>query len=586
MRYHVLACDYDGTLSTEGKVDDDTVAALERLVRSGRRLVMVTGRELDDLASVFDRFDLFERIVAENGALLHDPARQETTALAEPPPPEFAERLREAGVQPLSVGSVIVATWEPHGETVLRTIRELGLELQVIFNKGAVMVLPSGVNKATGLTAALGALGLSPHNTVGVGDAENDHAFLSACECSVAVANALPAVKERCDVVTGQPRGAGVTELVDRILDDDLAGVDPGRHHLPLGTAEDEEQVRLPPYGTRAMIAGPSGSGKSTTTAALLERVSQAGYQFCLIDPEGDYTDGIEDAVVLGDARRAPTEEEIVQVLDDPERNVVVNLLGVPLDDRPGFFETLLPRLAAIQAKCGRPSWLIVDEAHHMMPEGFRAESVELLRQFGGLLLITVHPSLVGEPVLGALNTVVAVGERPGEVLTTFASAAGQADEQGDGQTDEQTGTPLDGLPDDLPTGEFLLLRLSGEPVRARLIPPEGERQRHRRKYAAGDLGEENSFYFRGPQEALNLRAGNLTAFCQLAEGVDDGTWEYHLGRGDYSRWMAGSVKDEELAAEVAEVEKAGGSADETRRRVGELIENRYTAPAEPGGGL
>ncbi|GII05982.1 HAD hydrolase family protein [Planobispora takensis] len=582
MRYHVLACDYDGTLSAEGKVDDDTVAALERLVRSGRRLVMVTGRELDDLASVFDRFDLFERIVAENGALLHDPARQETTALAGPPPPEFAERLRQAGVQPLSVGSVVVATREPHGETVLRTIRELGLELQVIFNKGAVMVLPSGVNKATGLTAALDALGLSPHNTVGVGDAENDHAFLSACECSVAVANALPAVKERCDVVTDRPRGAGVTELAGRILDDDLAGADPGRHHLPLGTVRDGEQVRLPPYGTRMMIAGPSGSGKSTTTAALLERVSHAGYQFCLIDPEGDYTDGIEDAVVLGDTRRAPTEEEIVQVLDDPARSVVVNLLGVPLEDRPGFFETFLPRLAALQAKCGRPSWLIVDEAHHMMPEGFRAESVELLRQFGGLLLITVHPSLVSEPVLRALNAVVAVGERPGEVLTTFVSSAGQTGPP----PDEQTGTPLGDLPDDLPTGELLLLRLPGEPVRARLIPPEGERQRHLRKYAAGELGEENSFYFRGPQEALNLRAGNLTAFCRLAEGVDDGTWEYHLGRGDYSRWMASSVKDEDLAAEVAEVEKGGGSADETRRRVGELIENRYTAPAEPGGGL
>ena len=48
----------------------------------------------------------------------------------------------------------------------------------MIFNKGAVMILPSGVNKATGLAAALEELGLSPHNVVGVGDAENDHAFL------------------------------------------------------------------------------------------------------------------------------------------------------------------------------------------------------------------------------------------------------------------------------------------------------------------------------------------------------------------------------------------------------------------------
>ncbi|WP_230879861.1 HAD-IIB family hydrolase [Planomonospora sp. ID67723] len=569
-----MACDYDGTLAGDGRVDDDTVAALERLVRSGRRLIMVTGRDMDELASAFDRFDLFERIVIENGAVLYDPAQQEATMLAEAPPSELVERLRQAGVQPLTVGSVIVATREPHDETVLGTIRDLGLELQVIFNKGAVMILPSGVNKATGLAAALGALGLSPHNTVAVGDAENDHAFLAACECSVAVANALPAIKERSDLVTGRPRGAGVAELIDRLVDDDLADVDPGRHHLPLGTTEGGRQVRLAPYGTRLLIAGPSNSGKSTVAAALLERVSAAGYQFCLIDPEGDYTDGIEDAIVLGDARRAPTEEEIIQVLGNPAQSLVVNLLGVPLDDRPGFFEMLLPRLSAIRSRYGHPHWLIVDEAHHMMPKGFGMESVGLLRRAGGLLLVTVHPALISEPVLRTLNAVVAVGERPVEVLTTFASAVGRA-----GDCPEPLG--------DLPTGEFLLWRLSGEPIRARLMAPEGERQRHRRKYAAGELGEEKSFYFRGPREVLNLRAGNLTAFCHIADGVDDESWEYHLRRGDYSRWLAEDVKDGELAAEVAEVERGGGEpADETRRRVRELIENRYTASAEPGGAL
>lgn len=69
------------------------------------------------------------------------------------------------------MGRVIVATWEPHQTTVLEVIRELGLELHVIFNKGAVMILPSGVNKATGMAATLDELGLSPHNTVGIGDA-------------------------------------------------------------------------------------------------------------------------------------------------------------------------------------------------------------------------------------------------------------------------------------------------------------------------------------------------------------------------------------------------------------------------------
>src|SRR5438105_2823128 len=178
MRYLALACDYDGTIAHHGKVEMETIAALERVRSSGRKLLLVTGRELDDLASVFSRFDLFDRVVAENGALLYSPATKEERPLAEPPSDVFINRLRDAGVTPLSRGRVITATWQPHETAVLAVIRELGLDLQVIFNKGAVMVLPAGLNKASGLSAALGELDLSPHNVVGVGAAENDHAFL------------------------------------------------------------------------------------------------------------------------------------------------------------------------------------------------------------------------------------------------------------------------------------------------------------------------------------------------------------------------------------------------------------------------
>jgi hydroxymethylpyrimidine pyrophosphatase-like HAD family hydrolase len=221
MRYLAMACDYDGTLAHHGRVEASTIAALERVRASGRKLLLVTGRQLDDLRSVFVELDLFERVVAENGALLYDPRTQREQAIAEPPPPAFAEALRRRYV-PLSVGRVIVATWEPHEREVLETIRDLGLELHVIFNKGAVMVLPAGVSKASGLAAALTELGLSAHNVVGVGDAENDHAFLSSCECAVAVANALPTIKERADVVTKGEAGAGVEELAAELVANDL----------------------------------------------------------------------------------------------------------------------------------------------------------------------------------------------------------------------------------------------------------------------------------------------------------------------------------------------------------------------------
>lgn len=214
-RYKALACDYDGTIAWDGRVARETLDALERVRASGRHLILVTGRELPELRAVLPEFRIFHRIVAENGALLYSPETCDEEALGNPPPGEFVAELMRRGVGPISVGRSIVSTREPHETVVLQVIRDLGLELQVIFNKGAVMILPTGVNKATGLSAALAQLALPPQYVVGVGDAENDHAFLELCGYSVAVANALPAIKKRSHLVTRQTNGQGVLELVD-----------------------------------------------------------------------------------------------------------------------------------------------------------------------------------------------------------------------------------------------------------------------------------------------------------------------------------------------------------------------------------
>ena len=223
IRYLALATDYDGTLAEDGRVHPATVLALERLRASRRRLLMVTGREIPDLLSVCPEVTLFDLIVAENGALLYDPADGRETLLAEPPPAQLVAALELRGVQPISMGRAIIATWTPHEVAVLEVIRDLGLEHEIIFNKGAVMVLPDGITKATGLRAALQALKLPAESVVGVGDAENDHSFLDLCGCAVAVANAIPAIQRRADLVTTGARGSGVTELIDRLLADDLA---------------------------------------------------------------------------------------------------------------------------------------------------------------------------------------------------------------------------------------------------------------------------------------------------------------------------------------------------------------------------
>ena len=225
MHFSALATDYDGTIAHDGVLEAPTVAALERLKASGRKLIMVTGRELDELKTVCTRLDLFDLVVAENGALLYDPAKEDEVLLTNGPSAELVARLRAADVPRLSVGRSIIATWEPYESVVLEAIRDLGLELQIIFNKGAVMVLPSTVNKATGLAAALERLKLAPECVVGVGDAENDHAFIRSCGCGVAVANAIPSLKSEVEIVTGKPRGEGVVQLIEQMIETDLSEV-------------------------------------------------------------------------------------------------------------------------------------------------------------------------------------------------------------------------------------------------------------------------------------------------------------------------------------------------------------------------
>jgi len=570
VRFLTLATDYDGTLARDGAVSEATLAALERFLSSGRRLILVTGRELDDLESVFPRLDLFHRVVAENGALLYRPASGESQALAEPPSEEFVDLLRRLGVGPISVGRVIVATWRPHESAVLEAIRRLGLELQVVFNKDAVMVLPSGVNKRTGLKAALKELELSFHNTVGVGDAENDHAFLGACACSVAVDNALPAVMKTADLVTAASHGEGVTELIGLMLEDDLVRFEDRlkRHWVPIGRSPDGETVAARPFRENVLVAGTSGSGKSSLTTLYLERLRAAGFQFCLIDPEGDYG-AMEEMIEIGDAHRAPSEEEVVRILRNPAQSAGINLVGLPPDDRPSYFAGLMPHLRQLRARLGHPHAIIVDEAHHLLPGGRDPALSSYPWGERGLFLITVHPEHVVREILSGIDLVFALGEDPETTLRPVADHCGVA-------APSWPQRPL-------PAGHAVAWRVRGPgpPLLIKVDPARAERRRHLRKYAEGELPPERSFFFTGPRGKLHLRAHNLMLFLQMGEGVDEETWLHHLRCGDYSAWLRNQIKDVELAAAVAAIERTPGiGAQESRGLIRRAIEERYTAPA------
>ena len=563
MRYLALAVDYDNTLATEGRIPGVARAALGRLRASGRRALLVTGRRLDELLRVCDCAGDFDYIIAENGAVAYDPRTRESRLLAEPAPAAFVAELRRRGVQPLEVGRVIVATRTPHEADVLEAIRSLGLELQVIFNLSAVMVLPPGVNKGSGLKYALRQLGMSPHEAVAAGDAENDHSLLTLAECPVAVANAVESIKQIAAIVTRGAAGEGVAELIDEILANDLAAAEARleRHHVALGTRSDGATVWLPPYGRNVLIAGASGSGKSTFATGLMERLAAQYYQVCVIDPEGDYV-SLKALVTIGDQYHAPGIEEVMAVLRDPYVHANASLVGIPLADRPGYFAQVLPHLQAMRVRNGRPHWLVIDEAHHLLPRHW-GHTPQRLRE---CVLVTVHPDRLAPSVLASIDVLIVVGASPNRTLREFSAASGR--------------TPAE-LPDAPKPDQVAcwVLDSGQEPFAMHVIHGEAERIRHHRKYAEGDV-RYNSFYFRGPQGKHNLRAQNLNVFCQIAEGIGEETWMYHLRRHDYSRWMRDVIRNRNLAAAVEDIERrADLSPAQTRALVCAAVEARYTLP-------
>jgi hypothetical protein len=245
--------------------------------------------------------------------------------------------------------------------------------------------------------------------------------------------------------------------------------------------------------------------------------------------------------------------------------NLVINTLGLHVDERPAFFADLLPALGRLRSQTARPHWLIMDEAHHLLPQSRENMPLVLSMELPGTILITVHPGAISADALRLVSAVVALGPRANKVIKDFCDATG-----------------LD-LPREIvsPKDDQVLYWRPGDNKAPRLIKPVQPRQsrmRHSKKYAEGTLDEASSFYFRGPDDAMKLRAQNLMIFAQIAEGIDDRTWEFHLRRGDYAKWFRHQIRDKDLAEETAEA--ANLPLAEGRKHVLDAIRRRYTAPA------
>jgi hydroxymethylpyrimidine pyrophosphatase-like HAD family hydrolase len=569
MIFHVLASDYDGTLAENGRVADATLRALERVRESGRMLALVTGRTLPDLEHACPGYDrLFDVVVAENGAALFLPKDREIKTLGAVPEPMLLAQLEQRGVA-FALGTSSIHTDAAAAEECLAAIRATGVDRTLIFNRGSLMLLPGGVAKGSGLEAALDAVGSSPHNAVGIGDGENDHPFLALCEYGVAVADAVPALRERADYVTRAPGPHGVVEFIEEHLLQDMPALVRrlSRHQMRVGESKGAP-VTIPAHGTTLLVVGPSGAGKSTLARVLAERLIESGRSLCLIDPEGDYESlsELRTVVALGgkDKHALPTAQELEQLLRQ-RTSLVLNLSALPRAEKVTFGGRALSVVRAVRGATGMPHWVMIDEAHHLMPaEG--SPAAEMVASFDdGLCLVTLEAKALPADVLKPVTTVASASL---EEFQRATQALNWKPWKTRGEMSPLTSGSMVLAHDGSPSG----------PIRFTVDPRKSDHRRHIRKYAEGELPPDRSFYFRGPRNALNLRAANLVRFCELAEGVDEPTWEHHRSRGDYSTWIRDVIKDPELAQAAEAAEKASGlSPGESRSRLLDAVRQKYS---------
>ena len=362
--FRAVALDFDGTLA-DGLVAPATLAALTEARARGIRVILVTGRIMSELRAVFPEVDEHvDAVVAENGAVLvtHGGVR----LLADPIGGAVSAALSGRGVAHRR-GRVIVAGAAADEPAALEVVRELGLDCRLVPNRGELMILPAGVTKGSGLREALGDLGLSPHNTIGVGDAENDHSLLDACEVGVAVANAVDAIRAHADMTLALPDGQGVADLLLGPLLAGRAHLHPRRWQVTLGTDDGGEPVTLPGSQLNIAVCGGTGEGKSYLAGLICEQLIRLGYSLVVFDPEGDHhgLGELRDVIITGgDEGRLADPAEVVRLLRHGHASVVTDLSRLDAAARAAYAADLASAVEAHRAATGIPQWVVVDEAH------------------------------------------------------------------------------------------------------------------------------------------------------------------------------------------------------------------------------
>ena len=544
--FRVVALDFDGTLA-DGVVAPATLAALTEARARGVRVILVTGRTMSELRAVFPEVDdHIDAVVAENGALLvtHDGVR----LLAAPVGRAVSAALTGRGVAHRS-GQVLIAGAAADEPAALEVVRELGLDCQLVRNRGELMILPAGVTKGSGLLEALRELGLSPHNAIGVGDAENDHSLLDACEVGVAVANAVDALRAHADMCLALPDGQGVTDL---LLGPLLAGrvhLYPRRWQVTLGTDDDGEPVTLPGSQLNIALCGGTGKGKSYLAGLVCEQLIRFGYSLVVFDPEGDHhgLGELRDVIITGGHEgRLAGPAEVVRLLRHGRTSVVTDLSHLGADARAAYATDLASAIEAHRAATGVPQWVVVDEAH--VPIGRDVTARRMLDPPGkGYLLVTWQPAELSADALLALDAVITLGSpRPESRFIDITAAVADMPRA-------EIARLLTG-----PGGRAVLAwrQRPGRAVAFTLGPRTTPHLRHAHKYEQAGVEPARRFYFKtGPDTATGAVAANLDELEAELGRCDRDVLRHHCPQHEFSGWVAGVFRDEGLAADLSGLE-------------------------------
>ncbi len=570
MYCRVLACDFDGTGAANGGFAPEVAAALGEARQQGIVTLLVTGRVLEDLTRVGMDFGVFDAVVAENGAIVLLPAQGRTLTLGTPPPERFLGRLREAGIV-FHAGAVVVGTWEQHAAQALALVREMGVDLQLVFNRAAVMLLPSGVNKAVGVQRALDELGRSPRNMIAFGDAENDLPLFALAEIGVAARGAVPAVAAAADERLSQPGASGVAQCIQRVLANDGWATASSRHDVVLGEAADGSLATLPAGEANVLVSGDPRSGKSWLAGLVAERMLADGYRLCLLDPEGDYASlaSRPGMVLLGQRLALPAADDVPQILTDLGASLVLSLTDLPQGEKCRYVCTAVEALARERARSGLPHWTIVDEAHYFFQAGSRG-CAELLAHTGNVMLVTYRPSMISPEVHDAIGVhLVTRTEIDSEryFMESLLAARGPASIR-----------PADALREIVVPHAGLLTQTSGGPRWQTFVPGlrAAAHVHHGRKYVETTLDDVRAFRF-SHAGGGTVVTHNVREFAEALARVPIESLRQHLRAGDFSRWSREVLGDADLAAGLAKIERTVAAGGEpSRQEVIRHVRDRY----------